>query len=67
MQMTKINNIYAGDRQPGSNSPKYNAMLTLYRMGKVSKAGLQEAVVSGVISVDEYQQITGEEYGTSHS
>lgn len=43
-------------------SVRAKAMATLYRLKRVSKEGLQQAVNDGIITSAEYQQITGEAY-----
>ena len=43
-------------------SARAKAMANLYRRGKVSQEGLRQAVVDGVITAAEYQEITGEAY-----
>lgn len=43
-------------------SARAKAMQNLYQRGKVTKAGLQQAVKDGVITADEYANITGEAY-----
>ena len=43
-------------------SAKAKALQTLYRIHKVSAAGLVAAVSDGVITAEEYQTITGEDY-----
>lgn len=43
-------------------SSKAKAMRTLYRMGKVTEDGLREAVADGVITPEEFKEITGREY-----
>lgn len=35
---------------------------TLYDNGKLSKEGLKNAVVKNLITVDQYEEITGERY-----
>jgi hypothetical protein len=37
-------------------------MANLYRRGKVTKDGLKQSVVDGVITAAEYEAITGEAY-----
>lgn len=43
-------------------SARAKAMASLYRRKKVTKEGLQQAVVDGVITAAEYQEMTGEAY-----
>ena len=43
-------------------SAKAKAMANLYRRNKVTKDGLKQAVVDGVITAAEYTGITGEAY-----
>ena len=43
-------------------SAKAKAMQTLYRMGKVTEAGVRQAVGGGVLTVEEYETITGHAY-----
>lgn len=38
------------------------ALYNLYRRKKVTKEGLKQAVLDGIILPQEYQQITGEAY-----
>ena len=40
-------------------------MANLYRRGKVTKEGLKQAVVDGVLTAAEYQEITGEAYSAA--
>ena len=40
-------------------SARAKAMANLYRRQKVTKEGLRQAVVDGVITAIEYQEITG--------
>jgi hypothetical protein len=42
---------------------KARALQTLYRMGKITKSGIAEAVKDGVITAIQYTEITGETYG----
>lgn len=42
-------------------SKKASAFLTLYRMGRVSKAALQKAVNDGMLTEEEYSLIVGEQ------
>ena len=43
-------------------SAKAIALQGLYRRSKVTIVGLQNAVADGVITAQEYKEITGEEY-----
>ena len=43
-------------------SARARAMANLYRRGKVTKDGLQQAVADGVITAAEYEEIKGEIY-----
>ena len=43
-------------------SARARAMQTLYRMGKVTEAGVRQAVNDGVLTAEEYQTITGQAY-----
>lgn len=43
-------------------SARAKAMANLYRNGRVTIDGLKQAVVDGVITVAEYEIITGEIY-----
>lgn len=43
-------------------SAKARAMANLYRRNKVTKDGLKQATIDGVITAEEYQEITGEAY-----
>ena len=43
-------------------SAKFRILKKLYDAGKVTKDGLRQAVQDGVITADEYEQITGEPY-----
>lgn len=43
-------------------SPKAKALFNLYRRGKVTIAGLREAVSDLVITEEEFYMITGEKY-----
>lgn len=42
-------------------SSKAKTLQNLYRKGKVTKEGLQKAVIDGVITPEEYQEIVGVE------
>ena len=42
-------------------SARARALQTLYRRGKVTAAGLREAVESGIITAEEFKKITGED------
>lgn len=46
-------------------SAKAKALQNLYRRGKVTKDGLKQAVADGVITPEEYQEITGEAYSAN--
>lgn len=41
-------------------SKKAKAMMTLYRMGRVTEEGLRKAVNAGVLTEEEYSLIVGE-------
>ena len=43
-------------------SARAKAMASLYRRGKVTKDGLKQSVVDGVITATEYEEIAGEAY-----
>lgn len=43
-------------------SARAKAMANLYRRNKVTKEGLKQAVVDGVLTAAEYQEMTGEAY-----
>ena len=43
-------------------SARAKALANLYRRNKVTKDGLKQAVVDGVITAEQYQEITGEAY-----
>lgn len=43
-------------------SARAKALQNLYRRGKVTKDGLRNAVRDGIITEDEYAEITGEAY-----
>lgn len=43
-------------------SANARAILTLYRVKRITIGGVKQAVVSGVITAAEYVQITGEAY-----
>lgn len=43
-------------------SASARAMANLYRRNKVTKDGVKQSVVDGVITAAEYQEITGEAY-----
>ena len=36
--------------------------LNLYNSGRITKAGVAEAVVKGIITANDYTRITGESY-----
>ena len=41
---------------------KAKAIKTLYNAGRISLDGVKEAVVSGVITGEQYTEITGKDY-----
>ena len=43
-------------------SAKARAINNLYRRGRITLDGVRDAVSGGVITKDEYKQITGHEY-----
>jgi hypothetical protein len=43
-------------------SARAKAMANLYRRNKVTEDGLKQAVADGVITSEEYTEITGKEY-----
>lgn len=43
-------------------SPRAKALANLYRRDKVTKDGLKKAVADGVITAEQYQEITGLEF-----
>lgn len=43
-------------------SAQAKAVYTLYRMGRIDKAGVRKAVFDNLISEAEYEQITGEKF-----
>ena len=43
-------------------SAKVKALESLYRRKKITKDGLKKAVLDGVLTVEEYEEITGEKY-----
>lgn len=43
-------------------SARAKAMANLYRRKRIAKDGLKKAVVDGVITPEEYEEITGEAY-----
>lgn len=43
-------------------STQAKAIRTLYRMGRITIAGVRQAVVDVLITESEYQKITGEAY-----
>ena len=43
-------------------SARAKAMENLYRRNKITKEGLRQAVVDGVITAEEYTEITGKDY-----
>ena len=43
-------------------SNKTKAIKTLYRAKRITVEGVKKAVEDGLITVDEYKQITGEDY-----
>lgn len=43
-------------------SAKAKAIRTLYRAKRITIEGVKEAVVDGVITREEYAEITGKEY-----
>ena len=40
----------------------YNAILNLYRRKHITKMGVADAVKKGIITADQYTEITGEAY-----
>lgn len=40
----------------------YKAILNLYKRKRITKAGVAEAVVKGIITAEQYHMITGEVY-----
>lgn len=43
-------------------SVKAKAIRTLYRAKRITIEGVRQAVEDGLITADEYKQITGEDY-----
>lgn len=43
-------------------SAKARAIRNLYRLGRIDKAGVRQAVADGIITEAEYKLITGEDY-----
>lgn len=43
-------------------STKAKAIRTLYRMGRITIDGVRQAVVDGLITAEDYKEITGETY-----
>lgn len=43
-------------------SARAKAINTLYRANRITLDGVKQAVVDGIITVQEYEKITGEEY-----
>ena len=43
-------------------SARAKAMANLYRRGKVTADGLKQAVLDGVITAEQYQEITDKAY-----
>ena len=43
-------------------SVKAKAIKTLYRMKRITIEGVKQAVVDGLITADEFKEITGEAY-----
>ena len=43
-------------------SAKAKAIRTLYRMKRITIEGVRQAVADGLITAEEYREITGEEY-----
>lgn len=43
-------------------SVKAKAIRTLYRMKRITIEGVRQAVVDGLITAEEYAEITGEAY-----
>ena len=41
---------------------KAKAIRTLYRAGRITLEGVKQAVVEGVITEEQYTEITGKEY-----
>lgn len=40
----------------------FKAIASLYKRGRIDKAGVREAVSKGLITPGQYEEITGEEY-----
>lgn len=43
-------------------SAKARAIRNLYRLGRVDKSGVKQAVVDGIVTETEFKLITGEDY-----
>lgn len=43
-------------------STKAKAIRTLYRMKRITIDGVRQAVIDGLITVEEFEEITGEVY-----
>ena len=43
-------------------SAKAKAIKTLYRAKRIDLGGVKKAVADGIITADEYKEITGEDY-----
>lgn len=43
-------------------SARAKAINTLYRLKRITVNGVKEAVADGIITVEEYKKITGEDY-----
>lgn len=46
---------------------KVKALESLYRRKKITKDGLKKAVVDGVLSAEQYKELTGEDFPVSGS
>ena len=40
----------------------FKAILNLYKHKRITKAGVADAVVEGIITAEDYEKITGEVY-----
>lgn len=43
-------------------SVKAKAIKTLYRAKRITLGGVKQAVINGVITKEEYEEITGQQY-----
>lgn len=57
--MVKANNVYVGDFR---GNPKAKAIQTLYRANRITLDGVKKAVADGVITKEQYTEITGRDY-----